>query len=113
MRNLVFKNITSQDRTRRKIITAEIADREGVRSVIRRHFVYMVKEMQRDPGDVQPAPCVYIVKERNTREQKERFFCKIKGSVFVVKGGRLFLVNFIHSLKICLAAMPLESQDLA
>jgi len=104
MRDLLFKNITSEDRRKRRIAASEVSDRQGMRSVIHRHFIYMVREIIAEPKDIQDAPTVCIIKERNSREQKEKFFCKIKGSVFVLKKDRLFQVHFIHSLKICLSA---------
>lgn len=100
MRNLLFKNLTSEDRRRKIISSTEILDKQGVRSIIHRHFVCMVKELNKGDKIKQPEPAVYVLKEHNTREQKERFFCKIKGSVLAVKNNRLFLILFIHSLKI-------------
>lgn len=101
MRDLLFKNLTSNDKRRKIITSSEIVDREGVRSVINRHFVCLVKEIPNSDVD-KPQPYVHVVKEHNSREQKEKFFCKIKGSVCTVSNGRLFLVLFVHSLKISL-----------
>lgn len=100
MRNLLFKNLTSQDRRRKIIASTEIADKQGVHSIIHRHFVYAIKEVPKGNKIKQPSPVVYVLKEHNTGGQKERFFCKIKGSVLAVKNDRLFLILFIHSLKI-------------
>lgn len=108
MRNLVFKNFTFDDKRRKVISSCEVVDREGVRSAINRHFLCVIKEVE--DGEIKrPSPCVYIVKERNTQEQKQRFFCKVKGMVYVVIEGRLYSILFIHSLKISLA---LIRQDL-
>jgi len=48
---------------------------------------------------------VYVLRERNTKEQKEKFFFRIKGSVIAASGDRLFLISFAHSLKISLNAV--------
>ena len=101
MRDLLFKNLTSGDKRRKRIASCEISDKEGVRSVIRRHFVCMVKEIK-DTHMEKPAPYVYVVKEHNSLIQREKFFCKIKGSVLATSKGKLFLIVFMHSLKICL-----------
>ena len=108
MRDLLFKNLTSGDKKRRVIATSETVDKEGVRSIIRRHFVCIVKEVKYDDAH-RPLSHLYVIKEHNTREQKEKFFCRIKGSVYAISSGRLFLILFAHSLKIDLATI---TQDL-
>lgn len=105
MRDLLFKNLTSNDRKRRVISSSEITDKEGVRSIIRRHFVCMVKEVESGNID-KPAPYLYVIKEHNSKEHKEKFFCKIKGSVCAINQGRLFLIVFMHSLRIDLLTAP-------
>lgn len=105
MRDLLFKNLTSNDRKRRVISSSEITDKEGVRSIIRRHFVCMVKEVSSGSID-KPAPYLYVLKEHNSKEHKEKFFCKIKGSVCAINQGKLFLIVFMHSLRIDLLSAP-------
>jgi len=104
MRDLLFKNLTSPDKKRRVISSSEIAERAGTRSVIRRHFAYIVKELK-EQAQEKSQPRIYILKERNNKEHKERFFCRIKGSIYAVKNHKLFLINYLHSLKIDLAAL--------
>ena len=106
MRDLLFKNLTSDDRRRKIIASSEIMEKQGVRSIIRRHFICMVKEVEEGRHIEKPLPHLYILKEHNTKEQKERFFCKIKGSVCAVNKGKLFLIIFMHSLKIDLVNIP-------
>lgn len=108
MRNLLFKNLTSEDKKRKIIVSSEIVDKAGVRSIIRRHFVCMVREIK-DNKMQRPLPYLYVLREHNNKEQKEKFFCRMKGSIYAVSNGRLFLILFMHSLKIKLVAIP---QDL-
>ncbi|OGX41121.1 MAG: hypothetical protein A2984_02125 [Omnitrophica WOR_2 bacterium RIFCSPLOWO2_01_FULL_41_12] len=108
MRDLLFKNLTSQDRKRKIIASSEIVDRQGVRSIVRRHFICTVREIHHNQMQ-KPQPYLYVLKEHNTKEQQEKFFCRIKGSIYAVSNGRLFLIHFMHSLKISLKAI---SQDL-
>jgi len=105
MRDLLFKNLTSEDHKRRIIASSEIADNEGMRSIIRRHFICMVKEVKGQSIN-KPAPYLYVLKEHNSKEHKQRFFCKVKGSICAVNGGRLFLIVFMHTLKIDLVSVP-------
>jgi hypothetical protein len=103
MRDLLYKNLTSPDRKRRVIASSEISDKEGVHSVVRRHFFCMIKQV--DKADVQkPAPYLYVLKERNTPERREHFFCKVKGSLLAVNNGKFYIVFFSHTLSIQLTA---------
>jgi len=103
MRDLLYKNLTSADKSRRVVASSEITDKEGVHSVVRRHFTFMIRQV--DNSDVvKPAPYLYVLKERNTREKREHFFCKIKGSLLAVNKGKFFLVVFVHTLSIQLTA---------
>ena len=108
MRDLLFKNLTSDDKKRRIIASSEIIEKQGVRSVIHRHFVCIVKEIEANKVK-RPSPYLYVLKQRDTKEQKEKFFCRIKGSTYALNRGRLFLVLFMHSLKINLAAITQDS----
>ena len=105
MRDLLFKNLTSADRKRRIVSTSEITEQHGIRSVIHRHFVCIVKEVK-DREVEKPLPYLYVVKVRNSKDKKEKFFCRIKGSIIVVFSHKLFLIQFMHSLKIDLTAIP-------
>lgn len=110
MRSLVFKNLTSENKRTKKIVTSEVMDNNGVRSVIRRHFIWILKEIE-DEKMQSPSPCLYVVKEHNTREERENFFCKLKGSICAIYKGKLCLILFMHSLKICLTAIPQGSKE--
>lgn len=102
MRDLLFRNLTSEDKKRRVIASSEVAEREGIRSTVHRHFVCIVREVK-DAATVQkPAPYLYVLKESNTRQHLQKFFCRIKGSIFAVSKGKIYLVLYMHSLKISL-----------
>lgn len=103
MRDLLYKNLTSLDRGRKIIASSEITDKEGVHSVVRRHFSCMIRQVEK-ADVVKPVPYLYVLKERNTREKREHFFAKIKGSLLAVNKGKLFLIIFVHTLSIQLTA---------
>lgn len=106
MRDLVFKNLTSLNKQRRILASSEIMDKKGVRSIIHRHFVCIVKEIKANQVS-KPSSYLYVLRKRNTKEQEEKFFCRIKGSVYAIIDGRLFLILFMHSLKINLVPVPI------
>ncbi|MCX5701572.1 MAG: hypothetical protein NTW64_01120 [Candidatus Omnitrophica bacterium] len=99
MRDLIFKNLTSYDKKRKILASSEIMDTQGMRRIIHRHFVCIVKPVQDTNAD-KPLPYLYVLKKKGNLEHKEKFFCRIKGSLFAVANGRLFLILFMHSLKI-------------
>ncbi len=106
MRDLLYKNLTSDDRRKKIIASSEVVDKHGVCSTIHRHFICMVKEIKDAHNIEKPAPYLYVLKRRDTKEQSEKFFCKIKGSICAVNKGKLFLVVFMHSLRINLVPSP-------
>lgn len=110
MRDLIFKNLTSTDRKKRVISSSEIADSQGVRSVIRRHFVCLVKEIE-GTNSGKPESNLTIIRQRNTKESRERFFCKFKGSICAVSSGKLFLILYMHSLVIDLEAANKDAAE--
>jgi len=65
----------------------------------------MIREIN-DPGSGKPQPYLYVLKEHNTLQQKEKFFCRLKGSVYAASQGKFYLICFMHSLRINLAAIP-------
>lgn len=105
MRDLLFKDLTSSEKKRRIISSSEIVDKQGVRSIIRRHFIYIVRDIT--GADAQkPAHHIYIVKKRDSKERIENFFCRIKGSIIIENAERQLLIIYVHSLKINLLAIP-------
>ncbi|MFH1198694.1 MAG: hypothetical protein V1650_00810 [Candidatus Omnitrophota bacterium] len=104
MRDLLFKNLTSLGKKRRIISSSEVSDNQGIHSVIRRHFICIVKEVPAQSEEL--LQTVYVRKERNTQAAKERFLCRIKGSSYAESNGKLFLLLFTHSLNIELSAIP-------
>jgi len=108
MRDLLFKNFTSGDKKRRILTSSEITDKEGMRSTIHRHFVCIVKEIESKQVR-KPKPYLYVLKARNKKEQVEKFFCRLKGSLYAVNKGQLYLILFMHSLKINIRPIPSNS----
>ena len=99
MRDLVFRNSTSSDRRKRVISSCETLQRQGMRIVIRRHFVCKVIEIS-DTFIEKPLSQVYVSRICSYRQQQERFFFRMKASIYARSKGRLFLILFGHSLKI-------------
>jgi len=82
-----------------------MVNKNGVRSIIHRHFVCIIREIK-DKQASRPLPYLYVLRKQNSKEQEEKFFCRIKGSICAINKGRLFLILFMHSLKISLVSIP-------
>lgn len=111
MRDLLYKNLTFPNRGRKVIASSEVADKEGVHSVVHRHFAYIVKPIK-STDEIKLKPYLYVLKERNTQQKRERFFCKVKGSILALNQGRLMHILFVHTLNIQLTASVKLSEQI-
>ena len=100
MRELLFKNLTSKDKSRRILYAKEITNEEGITTRIQKHLIYAIKETALDSQDKKIKPEIFILKEKNTKEKRESFFIKMKGGIYANCNNKLFAVSFLHSLKI-------------
>lgn len=100
MRNLVFKNLTSREKKRRILSTYETVENKGVLTRIKRNFVYIIKDAGNNKKTDLPLPQINVLKIKNSRTRCEKFFCRIKGGLYVANNDKLFFVNFSHSLAI-------------
>jgi hypothetical protein len=105
MRDLLFKNLTSNDHRKKVIVSSEIVDKAGVRTIVRRHFVYFVQQVQ-DYQVEKHAPYLFVLKEHNTKEKREKFYCRMKGNLYAIHNEKLYWIHFMHSIRINLAAIP-------
>jgi len=99
MRDLVFKNLTSPNRRKRVISSCETDSRQGMLTIIRRHFVYKVIEIKGALSE-KPTSQIYIRRICNLVRKQETFFCRLKGGLYAKSNGRVYLILFGHSLKI-------------
>lgn len=104
MRNLLFKNITSRDRSQRVLSSSELIEQDGLRTNVSRHLVCRVLEVAKAGGFL-PSPALYVLKKRDTEFNTEAFYCQIKGKMYLAAKDKLYLVSFIHSLRIQLRAI--------
>lgn len=107
MRDLVFKNLTSNRRKRRILSTSEVIEQNGVLTKVKRNFIYIVKNVQEAKNNTL-LPRLYVLKHKDSRRDKEKFFCRIKGSLYTVNKDKLFFVIFSHSLTINLMPVAVK-----
>ncbi len=111
MRDLLYKNMTFPARGRKVIASSEIADKDGVHSVVRRHFAYIIKPVESSEL-FKPQPYLYVLKQRNTEQKREHFFCKVKGNILGVCRGKFFQISFVHTLNIELTVAAKLSEQI-
>ena len=78
------------------ISSCEIAEAKGIRTTTNKRFVYKVIELKNNLSK-KPIPQIFIRRTSNTTRQQERFFCRLKASLYAQSNGRLFLVLFGYS----------------
>ncbi|NQT75310.1 MAG: hypothetical protein HQ566_02185 [Candidatus Omnitrophica bacterium] len=112
MRELVFKNLTSENKKRKDLYITETIDRNGVKTVTRRHSIYIVgghSKVKGANGAVQHKKAipgndakrhVFIFKKRDTKQKKDSFVCDVVGKFYAVVKDELYSVAFKHSFEI-------------
>lgn len=108
MRDMLFKNLTSPDRKKKVIVSSELVDKSGIRTRITRRLICLVREVSPQGIIKQSPPYLYVLKERNHKEGTQRFFCRMKGSIYTGGNNHLYLITFVHSLKINMKALSEE-----
>lgn len=109
MRDMVFKNLTSQDKKKRILWASETIREDGILTKIHKYLIYIVKETEEGESKDVGKPEIFVTKSKKTNEKTEKFQIKMKGCVYCVANDRCFLVNFCHTLKIDLCpAAPAE-----
>ncbi|MEK7173283.1 MAG: hypothetical protein AAB740_04920 [Patescibacteria group bacterium] len=99
MHDLIFKNLTSFDRKKRVLLAFERFNKDGVFTEKERKFIYLIREVSSANAVLDP-PQLFVVKSVDSKTLQERFFCKIKASLYVQNEKKLFLVRFRHSIRI-------------
>ncbi len=112
MRELVFKNLTSEDKRRRDLYISETLDKNGVKTITRRHSVYIIGKRSKVKDEKElmqhkiQAPTnttnrhVFIFKKRKTKLKKDSCICEVVGKFYAVVKNDLYSVAFKHSFEI-------------
>lgn len=102
MKNLYFRNITSDNRRQRILSSSELSESAGMRTAINRHLVCRIYDVEK-AGLPLPRPTLYVLKKQDKKEKVEIFYCRIKGSMYFALKNKLCLISFINSLRIQLS----------
>ncbi len=82
-----------------------------MRTTVRRHFAYIVKEINPEMKVEQSKPELFVLKEKSTHSRAERFSCRLKSNILATYQGKVYLIIFMHSLKIDVSESPLVTKS--
>ena len=106
MRDMVFKNLTSQDKKKRVLWACETINEDGILTRIHKYLIYIVKEVKKEEARKTEKPEIFVLKFRDTKEKTEKFQIKMKGGIYCLTKEKYFFVSFCHTLKIDLCQAP-------
>lgn len=99
MKQVIYKNRTSQKHHRRTVSINEYNQDKEVDTHVRKSFLYRVIHIS--DGDLDDyVPQVYVQKHVDTKKRTEEFCFRVKGSFVTVTGNQSVRVEFSHKLKI-------------
>jgi len=110
MREVVYKNRTSQKKQRRAISVCERSQCKGMCILTRKHFVYMAERQDAMLGPL-VAPEYYLIKTFNTKTKEEEFYFRAKGIFYMLKNNTSYKINFCHSLRVHLVPLKKISRQ--
>ncbi len=114
MREMVLKNLISDDKRRREIFVSERTERQNFIQALEKKSVYVVKEVldvtqnfdlelfllqKKSEGCFKPAK-TFIIKIHDTHEGKDKFIYKVIGDQYLVLNDKIFLLGVVQYLKL-------------
>ena len=112
MRELVFKNLTSGNKKRKDLFITETVERDGLKTVTRRHSMYIIGGHTRFDNSKEVMHFknvnsidtnkrhIFIFKKRDSMSKKDIFVCDVVGRFYAAVKNDLYSVAFKHSLEI-------------
>jgi len=98
MRDIFHKTAAILQGRGKAITLREHADEKECVTDVRKHFIYLAKEIQSEEG--QSIPQVHIKKSFDSLTHDERFSFRVKGFFYVNHSRRLMKVDYCHTLRI-------------
>ena len=114
MREVVFKNMMSNNSRVKNIFLREIFERDGVLAKTERRCFYYIKDvtpinkvenLQKwvdGKNTVEPLGKrhFHIFKEHNDIHSEDKLICKIIGTFYAIVNNNVYTVAFLHSFKV-------------
>ena len=116
MREIVFKDSTSNDHRTRDLLVSEILERNGMIMSTERHCVYVIKD--RAPvnslenlkkaaqfqfgKEAVKTRQFHVFKKRDSKTGMSELICRVEGMLYVVIKKEIFTVGFSHSFRVAM-----------
>lgn len=116
MREIVFKDSTSNDHRTRDLLVSEILEQNGMVMSTERHCVYIVKD--RTPvnslENLQEAAQLqfgkeavkkrqfHVFKKRDSKTGVSELICRVEGMLYIVIKKEIFTIGFSHSFRVAI-----------
>jgi len=110
MKEVLFKNLTSEDASRKLLSMSETTSQDGMNIMTYRRCTYRLKKRIRisnfhnlkEYGENKQAPKkhFYIIKKRNSMTGEEKLFYGSKGMLYIVTEDYLYQIAFTNLLKV-------------
>jgi len=116
MREMLFRDLNSDDRRKKDLILTELREEDGISTRVEKRYTYSVTAVTR-PTNLQDAPAamqlpdswslwanperprqVFVRKSRDKHDGSEYFTYKIVGSFYAVQEAVTYLVKYRHIL---------------
>jgi len=111
MREMIYKNLTSDNKRRKDLFISETTEKNGVKTVTQRHSIYIINGHNKfdDPKELahwkNKAPVsarrhIFIFKKHDTKEKKDSFVCDVVGKFYAVIKNEVYSIGFKHSFEV-------------
>ena len=114
MREILVKNLSSSDKSRRLFSLSEKASQAGISFTTKRKCFYVIKKCKHfiNRSDLEEwaksnlaaknlkHPSVSIRRNASTAKRKQRFDCKVRGGFYAAWKMDVFYINYIISMSI-------------
>ena len=112
MRELLFKNITSDNKKRKDLYVSETVEKNGITTTSQRHSTYIIGSCNKFNTPEQLLQWkkavvpnvnkrhIFIIKKRDTQRNKDIFICDVVGRFYAVSGCDIYSIAFKHSFEI-------------
>lgn len=113
MREILFKEIVSDNLRKKNTVVVEVFEKKGVLAKTERRFFYFVKDLTRIEDDTELREWIgshniikkegqkhfYIMREHNEKVGIDRVICKITGTCYAIFNNIVYTIGFLHSFK--------------
>ena len=114
MREMVLKNLVSDDKKRREIFISESLNEQGAIQKLEKRTIYIIKEVlkvtpdfnlqlilnqRQNEGKMQPKQ-TYFTRISNSNKSEEKFIYKVYGDSYAMIDDKLFIIRLVQYLKI-------------